>query len=454
MIRNILTAVILTVCLSVQGQESKKWTLEECVQYAIENNISIQQSELDILDAKAGKKTALGNFLPNATGTVNHAWNNGLTRDPITGVNANVTQMNTSVGANARIDLFTGLNNRRQMQRAELSIISNQYQLDDMKDNISLNVASAFLQILFNVENLKVLKYQKEISKQEISRTNELIASGTIPQGDIYEVEATLASQEQQIVIAENDIRLSKINLAQILLITDYENFDVSFDDIEITEAPEVLSAKPKEIYDVALDTRYSIKIQETQLDIAKKNYFIAKSGYSPTLSAFYSFDTRASDRPTLDSNTGQPLDAAPIFDQFSRNKGHTYGFTLSVPIFSRFRNNVNVQRNKLSMQRAQLDYEQTKIDLESNVNQAYNDAKGALKAYHAAEKTAHARSEAFKYAEGRHEVGVINSFEYQQIKQQMEAAESQVIRAKYDYIFKLKILEFYFGIPIAKTTN
>jgi outer membrane protein len=473
----ILSLVLgLMMAGSVTGQV-KKWTLKECVDYAIENNISIQQAGIDIQDTELQKKSALGNFLPTANINSNHSWNIGLNQDVTTGVLVNQTTQNTSLGASVGVNIFNGMRNSNRMQRAELAMLASRYQLDDMKDNISLLVANSFLQILFNIESSKVLDSQYAVTEHDIKRTKELIESGILPPGDLLEIEATLASQEQQMVIAENNVRLTKISLAQLLLITDYKNFDVVAEQYDIPES-EVIAASPHDIFLKAMETRNVVKISQANVELASKDLEIAKGGYYPTLSGFYSYNTRASNRDVV---LGTELDpdfptreigvvpssgefvvapnsrlvtggAEPIFKQFNTNKGHQFGFQLTIPLFNGFTNKVNEERNVLNVQRAKLNLQQTKIDLESSVNQAYNDARGALKAYHAAQKTQVARQEAFNYAQERHDVGVINSFEYQQTQQLLESAESEVIRSKYDYIFKLKILEFYFGIPIAGT--
>ncbi len=442
-----LTAVCLTLMSNTQAQV-KYWTLKECVDYALENNISIQTSELDVSNSRLDKKGAIGNFLPGASANSSLSWNRGRTVDPITNTNVTLTTMTTNIGGSVGVTLFDGLQNVRQMQRSKLSILASQYQLEDMKDDVSLSIATAFLQILFNKESLRVLESQKAITEQEIERTKELIEAGTVPPGDLFEIEATHASQEQQIVDAENQVRLTRISLAQLLLITDYENFDVNIEEYDLDHEAEVLGQDPRVIFERAIETRYGMKIAEANQELAEKDLEIAQGGYAPTLSAFYSLSSFSSDRDriNLDGSTSPP---ESVGTQWKDNIGHRYGLQLNIPIFSRFVNNVNVQRSRIQMERAELLTEQTKNDLESAVNQVYSDAKGALKTYHAAEKTVKARSEAFKYAEERHNVGVINSFEYQQTKQLLESAESDLIRAKYDYIFKLKILEFYFGIPI-----
>lgn len=444
--KTFILAAALMLTAQMANAQKKHWTLKECVDYALKNNISVQSSELNIRDAQWQYKGARGNFLPGASASANYNFNSGLTQDITTNALLDQRVQNTSLGVSVGVDLFTGLQNLNQLRRAEVNMLASRYQLEDMKDNISLNVANAFLQILFNQESLKVLRLQRDVTLEEIKRTSQLIESGTLPPGDILEIEASAASQEQQIVNAENAIRISKIALSQLLQLKDYEDFEIASESYDIPDA-QIINNSPDEIYSKALTTINNIKISEANVDIAEKNMELSKAGYYPSLSAFYSFNTRAINKLEIEGNTAN-LD--PVTRQFQNNRGQVFGLQLNVPLFSRFQNDVSQQRSRLNLEQARLNLEQTKIDLESAVHQAYNDALGALKAYHAAEKTKVARQEAFKYAEERHNVGVIHSFEYQQTKQLLETAESDVVRTKYDYIFKLKILEFYFGIPLA----
>jgi outer membrane protein len=475
--KNLVILFIVLFSISSQAQ-SKKWTLRECVDYALENNISIQQSELDLQQSQINKKDAVGNFLPSLNASGSHSWNIGLNQDITTGLLRNITTQFTSFGLSSNIDIYRGKRNFNQLHRSNLAILASQYQLDNMKDDISLFVANSFLQILFSKEQFKVLKSQQEISKQELKRTNALVDAGSLPKGDVLEIQATIATQEQQIVNTENAILLAKINLAQILLIEDYENFDI-IDTDYFVPLTTVLNESPSVIISKAKETRYDIKIAKTNSEIAEYDLKIAKGALQPTLSGFYGYNTRASytDRIVgfeLDSNnpsttsqigvvesTGEsvvnttqnfnPVISGPenLFDQFSANDGHSFGLQLSIPIFNGFASKNNVKRTKISLERSEILLEQANLDLETKVYQAYNDTKGALKAYEAAQKTLDAREEAFNYSKERYNVGLLNAFDFSQSQNRFEAAQSEVIRTKYDYIFKLKVLEFYFGIPI-----
>ena len=388
---------ILFVLIGMASQaQVKKWTLRECVDYALENNISIKQSELDVKTSEINKKDAFGNFLPSLNASVSHSWSIGLGQDPVTFDAVNSTTRNLSGGISSGIDIYAGLRNINQLHRSNLGILASQYQLDKMKDDISLFVANSFLQILFNKEQLKVLQAQHEVSKQELSRTNELVEAGVLPRGDLLEIQATIATQEQQIVNAENAILISKIQLAQILLIEDYKNFDTADVDYEVPPT-NILNESPEAIVEKAKETRYDIKIAETNSKMAEYDLKIAKGAMQPTLRGSYSFSSNYF--------TSGLFDTPDFESQISDNKNHNFGLQLSIPIFNGFAAKNNISRSKVNFERSKNLLEQANLDMETTVYQAYNDTKGALKAYEAALKTLAARQEAYNYSKERYNV-------------------------------------------------
>ncbi|TDE31945.1 MULTISPECIES: TolC family protein [Flavobacterium] len=461
--------------LSVQGQ-TKKWTLEECVKYAIQNNISIKQSELDSKTANIDKKGAIGNFLPSLNASASHSWNIGLNQDITTGLLQNQTTQFTSAGANVGVDIYKGLQNQNTLRKANLSIMAAKYQLLKMQEDVALNVANAFLQVLFNKENLKVQKEQLGINEKQYARSEELVKAGSIPRGDLLDIKATVALNNQNVIAADNALLISKLSLAQLLQLKDFENFDV-VDDTDVKDENNIMAQTPTAIYDKAKEGRTELKIARTNLEIAQKNVAIAKGAYQPTLQGFYSFSSRVgySDRVVgFQPNTSNPTSvvgyvegtnqdvlqnnfspvlgkALPFFDQFSDNKGHSFGAQLSIPIFNGFSARNNVERSKVSLERSKIAVEQQDLDLQRNVFTAFADAKGALNAYESSVVALESRQGAYDYAKEKYAVGLMNSFDFNQSQTLLTNAQSDVLRTKYDYIFKIKILEFYFGIPLIK---
>ena len=427
---------LLLVGFQLSAQE-KKWTLEECVDYAIENNISIKQSELDLKTSDVEKMEAIGRFLPTLSANASYSVNTGASINPVTNQFQNQTFKSFSAAANSGITIFNGLANWKTLQRTKLNKIANTYRLDKMKDDIALSVANSYLQILFNKEQLKVLISQNTITKDNLIRTQQLIDAGSLPAGDIYELQATDATQQQQIINTENTLLISKIGLCQMLLINDYATFDVSDEVIDLpmndlsNETQQSILAKAKESVN-------DIKIAISNVNIAKKDVSISRSSYLPTLSGFVGYNTRWSE--------STPFNFA---DQLSLFDGTAVGLQLNIPILNGFATRGRVQRAKINEERSNYLLQQAELDLESKVYQAYNDVINAKKSYEAAQKTLEAREQAFKFSKERYEVGLLNTFDFSQSSIAFDNAQSDVLRAKYDYIFRTKILEFYFGIPL-----
>ncbi|MFY8181684.1 MAG: TolC family protein [Flavobacterium sp.] len=417
--------------------QTKKWTLKECVDYALKNNISIKQSELDLKISDVEKMEAVGNFLPTLNGNANFSVNTGASINPVTNQFQNETFQSFSAGLNSSVNLFNGLVNWKTLQRSKLNKIANSYRLDKMKDDIALSIANSYLQILFNKEQLKVQKNQNSITKENIIRTQKLIDAGSLPAGDIYELQATDATQQQQIIGTENTLLISKIALCQTLLIEEYSTFDVSDVPVDVPVSS-VINETQASILAKAKESVKDIKIATSNVEIAKKDLAISKSSYLPTLSGFIGYNTRWSENPFFN-----------FIDQLSLFDGTAVGAQLNVPIFNGFATKGRVKRAKINQERTEFQLKQAELDLERNVYQAYNDVVNAGKSFEAAQKSLEARKQAFNFSKERYNVGLMNAFDFSQSTIALENAQSEVLRTKYDYVFKTKVLEFYFGIPI-----
>jgi outer membrane protein len=447
-------AIIFVLFLGLLSQaQSKKWTLEECVNYAIKNNISIKQSELDVKSAAIEKSVAVGNFLPSFNINGSHSWNIGLNQNITTGLLENQTTQFTSAGISSNVAIYNGMQNQNRLRRANLAIVASEYQLSKMKDDISLNVANAFLQILFNKENLKVQKEQLSNNEKQLLRSQELVNAGVVPRGDLLDIKATVATNNQAIVTAENALLISKLSLAQLLQLDNFQDFDIAEANYDAKESSTLLKT-PAAIFAKAKEERVELKIAKTNLEMAERDFKIAKGAYQPSLQGFYSLNTRAgySDR-VIGFNGTTPIlaPALPLFEQFDNNKGHSFGFQMNIPILNGFSVRNNVDRSKIALDRSKIAFNQQELDLERNIYTAFTDAKGAMKANESAIITLEARQEAYNYAKEKFAVGMMNAFDLNQSQSLFVNAQSEVVRTKYDYIFRVKVIEFYFGIPIIK---
>ena len=260
-----------------------------------------------------------------------------------------------------------------------------------------------------------------------------LIIVGTLPKGDLYEVESQLLMQEQQIIATENNLFIAKMGLAQLLLLKNYQNFDVvdTTFDVPITD---ILSKTPSEIFEKSKEIVKDVKIAEKNVELAENNLKLARSSYSPRLSAQWGYNSRWSKNLTED-----------FWKQIDNNKGMFAGLSLSIPILNGLSVRSNVKRQKLNLLKSQWNKEQTELNTQRTVYQAYTDASNAKKLFEATQKTLQAKKQAFAYSQERYNVGLMTTFDFNQSKNHYQNAENESVRAKYQYIFKLKVLQYYF---------
>jgi outer membrane protein len=432
----IIYSIVIFSFAYADAQQNKGWTLQECIQQAIDKNISIKNGELDKEVAVVEKRDALGNFLPSLNLSASRNVSQGFQFNPVTGFE-NDKRTNLSARVNSNLTIFDGLRSFRQFKRAGLSAEAADYRLQNLIDNTALNVANTYLNVLFNRDNLQVLLMQHEVTNSQIKQTENLVEAGSLPRGDLLEIKATYENENQQIITAQNSLAISKLNLAQLLMVEDYENFDVVEMDYSLPVAS-ILDNDVDQVVNNALDTRSEIKIAEMNKKLSSQDLLIARSGYSPTVSGFFSYNTAAQEDTQLD-----------ITDQLYLLDGISYGLSLNVPVFNGFSVRNQVDRAEINLERANFAEQQAKLDLEALVYRAYTDAEGSKVAYGSSLKTLEARRTAFEYSQERYNVGLLNAFDFEQSRQLVVSAENQVIQSKYQYIFNLKVLELYFGVPV-----
>ena len=454
--RNIVTTVLLSIFISISGfAQDKKWGLEECVNYALENNISIKQTALDTDLADQDLISAKGNFVPNVNASASQDWNFGsfIGQD---GNRVSIDSRGNSFGLNTGVTLFNGFRNTSIYKQAQLGIESSELQLSILKDNISVNVVNQYLNILLNKENLKVAEEQVAITEKQVIQVSELVDSGVRPRADLFEVEAQLASDRERLTNVENSLELAKLALTQLLQISN-EGFDV--EEIELS-LPEVLveHKSSNEIYDYALQNRPEIKKAELDIENSILAIDIAKSAYYPTLSfgaglgtSYQHFQGQEDLRVVIDPNdpTNISLVENGFWQQLEDNLGYNLGFRLDIPIFNRMQTKVSVDKAKINKERIAYSLDQAKQDLRSTIEQAYTDAKAAFKQFEASQVSLNAQKEAFKNAQESYNSGVMNSFEFEQVRNRLVNAEANLINAKYNFVFTTKVLDFYLGKPL-----
>jgi outer membrane protein len=448
----IFFSVLYLVNTNPLMSQGRVWTLEDCFYYAIENNIQIKQSELDVKYNEVGLKESRLNLLPNLNSNASYSYNWGrvLDRTNYQYINNETKQAFFSVDANVRI--FGGLQYQNSIKKAKLDFLSSQHAADKVKDDISLMLTQAYLNVLFNKELLKVAGEQVVITREQISRTQRLVDAGTLAMGSLLEVQAQGAREEINEINYENSLALAYLDLLQILDLPADADFEIEIPVLDIEDNADIQPLGL--IYETALTNQPVVKSAELDVESAYKSISIAQGGRSPILSLQSGWSTNFSNQfreVDFDTITGIPFqgDVIPFGEQFLDNQSRYMGLNLSIPIFNGYQVSSNIARAKIAAANAEYNFELTKNSLRKSIEQAYYDAQAAFKSYEATQKSLSFFEESFRYTEQKFNVGMATSVDYNLAKTQLATAESELLRAQFDYIFKLKILDFYMGRPI-----
>jgi outer membrane protein len=440
---NILAALLLLALPAAHAQ--KQWTLMECIQHATAHNITIQQIQLQREAAAVDLNTAQMSRLPDLNASVGQSWSFGYSSSR-TGLNATQNQSGSNLSIGSSIPLFTGFRISHEIARNRLELKAATESLEKAKEDLSLSVASLYLQALFNKELLKVSEEQLALSQTQIAKTQSLVEAGKAPQSQLYDIEAQAARDEVSVVEAKNNVALALLDLAQSLELEYEPTFDIQTPNTDnvLTQYTGSLQPPPV-IFQNALSSKPVIKEKEYRIQSAEQSIGIAQSGYLPSLSLNLGYYTQYYYIYNQQNNSVN----SPFGAQFKENGRESIGLSLNIPIFNRFSVKNQVRNAKLNLFNQQLELDNTKKTLFKEIQTAYLNATASQEKYRAADKAVRAAVESFQYARERYEVGKSSVFEFNEAKTKQIQSQSEQIRAKYDYIFRAKILDFYNGVPL-----
>lgn len=473
--RYILFAVLLYFSLSVFAQKETEWNLEKCIQYAIDNNIQVKQQELNADYSKNTLTQSKAGILPTLNGFASHQYNFGTSVDPFTYDFTETNISSTSLSLSSSITLFSGLQKFNQIQQNKFSFLASLENVEKMKNDISLNIASAYLQILFSEELLANAQNQLSITQEQLDRTKKLVEAGSLAQGNLFEIEAQLASEELQTVNAENQLTMAYLTLQQLMELDSIDNFGIAKPILpEVSE--NLLNESVDQIFEKAYGNLPQVRAAEYQLQSSEKGLQSAQGARSPRISAnatwwgsgyssarerYTNFDTiigpafvsgyTASGEDVYSYMNSLSYDTEPIpfMNQVRDNRSTTFSFTMSIPIFNNWQINTAVSNAKINVLNSRYQLENTKNMLYKEIQQAHADAGAAMKRYIATKKAVQSMDEAFFYTQQKFGVGLVTSVDFNLAKNQLNKAKSDLLQSKYEYIFKTKILDFYMGNPI-----
>ena len=431
-IKIIVTSLLLTCGTLFGVSAQRQYTLMDCIDIALENNRNIKQQELNRQQREIAYSQARAELLPNLNASVgqNFVFGRSIGLDNVY-ENTNSSQSSFSLGAN--ITLFDGLRMKHNIDARKADMFASEADLEKMRDDIIMSVSSAFLQALLNRELLQIAETQLETTQADLARRTELVKSGKMAQGELFEQEAQLAKEELNRVRAVSNYKLALLDLAQIMELDEFDDFDVVAPpaDSLISESSLLTS---KAVYESALQNRPIIRSMQYRIESSEKEKLMAKAQLYPSLSFGANIGT------VYYNMSGR--DNSPFNTQFRNNMSNSLGFNLRIPIFNKFQVKNNIQSAELAIMNTRIEMDKTKLELRKQIEQAYYNALGAKSRWEAAQKSVEASNEAYRFAEEKHQSGRANTYELTLAKNNQTQALAEEAQAKYEYAFRLKILE------------
>jgi len=430
-----------------QSSGNDVWTLQRCLEHALEHNLQLQQAELGVVRGALAETSAKGAFLPNLNASSSYGVNIGQRIDPFTNQFATDAVQSSNYGMSSGLTLFNGFQNHLNLRRARLGLELAQTNVEIAQNNVALSLASAYLNVLFQKEFLTIAQLNAEATGRQVDRVQKLVNAGAAAESDLYDVLAQQAADQSSVVSAENGVTIAKLALAQLLQLAGEEadNLDVappSDDLLEATQLP--LSSDAAVAF--ALNAFPDMKAAELQVTDAYLGLDLAKAQRMPRINGSYSAGSGYSGlRPDL--TTGETMS---FQDQFTNNLNQSVFFSLSLPIFNGFGIETNIDRAEVDVLSAQLAKEQTAQSLTQTVEQSWADARAAQRTFEANDRALEAATLAMTNAEARFEAGAISALEYADARTRLDNARINALRTQYDFVFKTRILDFYLGRPLS----
>ncbi|HMS67718.1 MAG: TolC family protein [Saprospiraceae bacterium] len=471
MIRKVFVSTMCLLLLPIFGFSQEVWDLQKCIKTAIDNNLTLKNAALTKESAAIDLTQAKHGQYPNLSGSSGTFLNFGRTIDPTSNqfIAANFFSNNYSV--NTGILLFNGFRLRNQIKQSELSFQSAMLDQEQTIRNITLDVATAYLNALFAKERINVAQSNLAISEQQLNQTQKLIDAGNSAPNEIFNIQSLFAQNNQALVAARNDYTLGLLQLKQLMNISVETNFEVGAN-ANVDNLTDPLSVELSTLMSRGSSNQPSLKARQIDVLAAEKGTDIAKARYYPTinlggsLSTNYSnqgrivtgFNTEISSQTVIFQNNPVtigfqnqvPIFAdKPYFSQLKDNLSYGFGLNISIPILSNYQIKGGVERAKINVERAEIALKQEQLTINSNIQRAYADAINARTSLDAIKATLDSEKNAYDAASKRFEIGAVNSFDLTNAKTRLDIANTNYLNAKYEYIFRSKLLDFYLGNEI-----
>jgi outer membrane protein len=455
--------------LGCYGQ--KAWTLQECINYAKERNISLKQAEIANEINLNNTMQSRAQVLPSVNAGASHNYNFGKTIDRYTNKFADSRVLSQNFFITSNLVIWSGMSQYNTIKSNEYNYLSGVERLKQQENDLSLNIAGAYISVIFAEELLKISRNQFEITKEQLDRTLKMVSAGALAKSVEYDLRAQMANEELNVTTADNNFTIAMLNLRQLMNLDSISNFSLTRPEAEVNDLS-FSDIKIETVYQTALNNQPSIKSGEYASLSAQRSLAASKGRWSPTLSLNASMGTGTSElnkdiqylpnivraerigyTSKLDSVYAPVFETSvkdkPFLDQFNENINKTIGLTLTIPLFNGLQTHTAVKNAKLGVKNAQLTQELNRQNLYKSIAQAFADAKAAFNKFTASKISVEAASQSFAFAQQKFNAGAISSFDFSTAKNRLFAAESNLLQARYDYIFKLKVLDYYQGKPL-----
>jgi outer membrane protein len=441
-----LTILFLFILNIVSVNAQKTWSLEDCINYAYDYNIGIVKQHINNEKLEYEMISAKGNYLPDASFSASQGFSLGNSFD----ISTNVGRMESSFNSfslSSSANLFNGFSNKFKLQRAKFNIDKGKAKLDKIRFDVSLNITNYYLSVLFSQEILIVAKEQVNISYSNYNRLQNLFKNTLIAKKELLEIESILAVDQKEVIIAENNLRTNIIKLKELLGLDNNDKFEI--DTIEFVDREMgSLDATKSKIITSSLTSNPLIKLSELEISIQEEIIKIAKAAFLPSVNLIYSYSSnyyhlQGTEDRVLNQATNEWVDNG-FLTQLKNNKTHYISISASIPIFNRFATKVNYVKSKEDLRLFKADLENNKFQLRNIIEIAINDSESAKASLKASETAFKTQKEAFEIAQKNYTLGNIRNFEFLESKSKYIQRSSEFIKAKYDYFFKMKIVEYY----------
>jgi outer membrane protein len=442
--------IALFITQILPAQVTEKWTLEKCIDYAFKNNFTLRQA--DVATKISGNQYLQSelNVLPSVNASASYNFNFGNSINPVTYTFTNGNSQTSQVGLQGNLTLFNGLQQINNIKKSKYDLLGSQFDYENAKSNMALNIASAYLQILLNREIVQVSEEQHKITSEQRETVKKKFDAGLLPETSLLEVDAQLARDEANVVNNQGVYDLSVVNLKQMLQLPAEQAFDVDVPQVNTDNMSGVTDVNSIGIYNYAVKNQPVVKSAEAKWRSAQMAERVAYGYITPTLTLGYSLFSGYTNVPKESFQLTPPYvintPADPFFTQMKNNLKQYVSLGVTIPIFNKGQIFLNISNSKLQQQIKQLDLENTKATLMGNVEQAYTNAKVAAETYLANKKSYESAQKSYFALQKRFDAGLVTNFDLQQSKNSVATAQSDMARAKYTYVFRVKILDFYQG--------